>query len=207
MEKHNVVWSEEEITQIHFNNKKVKGIGISWTRLMDAIRRSQSIQAKIILELVGQIDWKRKLSVTCVDTFAFVHSSASALIHPIGPAFTLTVAYIDRTRPLLPGPAPSLPSPHAAAWPAGETERGHHHWSIFEMQSLWYRSKYRVSRFYRFLWFASERYLIFRFSKDWCLIFFLNMGDLLFEQKIWLKVNFMVLYGIPKSNQGFWEFR
>ena len=68
------------------------------------------------------------------------------------------------------------------------------------------RSKYRVSRFYRFLWFASERYLIFRFSKDWCLIFFLNMGDLLFEQKIWLKVNFMVLYGIPKSNQGFWEF-
>ena len=65
---------------------------------------------------------------------------------------------------------------------------------------------YRVSRFYRFLWFASERYLIFRFSKDWCLIFFLNMGDLLFEQKIWLKVNFMVLYGIPKSNQGFWEF-
>ena len=89
---------------------------------MDAIRRSQSIQAKIILELVGRIDWKRKLSVTCVDTFAFVHSFASALIHPIGPAFTLTVAYIDRTRPLLPGPAPSLPSPHAAGCLAGRRE-------------------------------------------------------------------------------------
>ena len=65
---------------------------------------------------------------------------------------------------------------------------------------------YRVSRFYRFLWFASERYLIFRFSKDWCLIFFLNMGDLLFEQKIWLKVNFMVLYDISKSNVQYWVF-
>ena len=63
-----------------------------------------------------------------------------------------------------------------------------------------------MSRFYRFLWFASERYLIFRFSKDWCLIFFLNMGDLLFEQKIWLKVNFMVLYDISKSNVQYWVF-
>ena len=88
---------------------------------MDAIRRSQSIQAKIILELVGQIDWKRKLSVTCVDTFAFVHSFASALIHPIGPAFTLTVAYIDRTRPLL--PAPSLPSLASRGWLPGRPER------------------------------------------------------------------------------------
>ena len=65
---------------------------------------------------------------------------------------------------------------------------------------------YRVYRFYRNLWFASERYLIFRFSKDWCLIFFLNMGDLLFEQKIWLKVNFMVLYDISKSNVQYWVF-
>ena len=61
-------------------------------------------------------------------------------------------------------------------------------------------------RFYCNLWFASERYLIFRFSKDWCLIFFLNMGDLLFEQKIWLKVNFMVLYNIPKSSVQSWVF-
>ena len=47
------------------------------------------------------------------------------------------------------------------------------------------------------------------FTSDWCLIFFMNMGDLLFEQKFWLKVNFMVLYDIPKlnvKNQWFLEF-
>ena len=65
---------------------------------------------------------------------------------------------------------------------------------------------YRVYRDYQILWFASEKYLILSLTKDWCLIFFVNMGDLLFEQKLWLKLNFMVLYGIPMSNQEFWEF-
>ena len=65
---------------------------------------------------------------------------------------------------------------------------------------------YRVFHDYNILWFASKRYLILLFFKDWCLILFLNMGDLLFEQKLWLKVNFIVLYNIPKSNVQYWVF-